>query len=67
LRRKFPQTPIVVMTLVDGWGPSYIVPQAKYGLGLYQESVAVLAPGTFEQVVAASAQLVSQLLTPQSI
>ncbi|WP_425616822.1 neutral/alkaline non-lysosomal ceramidase N-terminal domain-containing protein [Anatilimnocola sp. NA78] len=65
LRTKFPRTPLVVMTLVDGWGPSYIVPQEKYGLGLYQESVAVLAPGTFEQVVSAATQLITELLTHQ--
>lgn len=62
LRAKYPGVAIVVMTLVDGWGPSYVVPQETYGKGLYQESVAVLAPGTFEQVVAAAEELVEQLL-----
>ncbi|WP_145083729.1 neutral/alkaline non-lysosomal ceramidase N-terminal domain-containing protein [Anatilimnocola aggregata] len=62
VRRAHPETPIIVMTLVDGWGPSYIVPRESYGRGLYQESVAVLAPGTFEQVVAAATQLVNQLI-----
>jgi hypothetical protein len=62
LRARFPGVPIMVLTLVDGWGPSYVVPQETYGKGLYQESVAVLAPGTFEQVVAASGELIAQLL-----
>jgi hypothetical protein len=58
VRREFPQLAIIVMTLVDGWGPSYVVPRETYGKGLYQESIAVLAPGTFEQVVDEAVALV---------
>lgn len=62
LRSKFPKTPIVVITLVDGWGPSYVVPRETYGKGLYQESVAVLAPGSFEEITAACGSLIEELL-----
>lgn len=62
LRARFAPTPIVVMTLVDGWGPSYVVPQETYGKGLYQESIAVLAPGSFEKIIAACGEVIQELL-----
>ncbi len=64
LRRRFAPTPIVVMTLVDGWGPSYVVPQETYGKGLYQESIAVLAAGSFEKILEACGELIADLLKP---
>lgn len=64
LRARFAPTPIVVMTLVDGWGPSYVVPQETYGKGLYQESIAVLAPGSFEKIIAACGELIESMLQP---
>ncbi|WP_254507902.1 hypothetical protein [Anatilimnocola floriformis] len=63
LRSRFPGTPIIVLTLVDGWGPSYVVPQETYGRGLYQESIAVVAPGSFEKIVAACGELIRLLLS----
>ena len=66
LRSKFPKTPIVVITLVDGWGPSYVVPKETYGKGLYQESVAVLAPGSFEEIIAACGSLIEELLNSRA-
>jgi hypothetical protein len=62
LRARFAPTPIVVMTLVDGWGPSYVVPQETYGKGLYQESISVLAPGSFEAIIEACGKLIEDLL-----
>ena len=62
LRAKFPRTPILVITLVDGWGPSYVVPQETYNQGLYQESIAVLAPGSFEKIIAACGEAIQELL-----
>lgn len=66
LRRRFAPTPIIVITLVDGWGPSYVVPQETYGQGLYQESIAVLAPGAFEKIIEACDELIQELLQPSS-
>ncbi len=51
LRRRFPQTPVVVMTLADGWGPSYLPPRELYGKGIYQETVSALAPGCLETLI----------------
>lgn len=60
LRRRFPKTPILVTTLAGGWGPSYLPPRELYGKGIYQESVAALAPGCLESLIeeiAAAVQL----------
>lgn len=51
LRRRFPHTPVVVMTLSDGWGPSYLPPRDLYDKGVYQESVSALAPGCLETLI----------------
>jgi hypothetical protein len=52
LRKEFPDVPIVFCSLANGWGPSYLPPAELFGLGIYQESVAVLAPGCLEHVMA---------------
>jgi hypothetical protein len=51
LRARFPNTPIVVSTIADGWGPSYLPPREVYGTGIYQETIAALAPGCLEQLI----------------
>ncbi len=51
LRARFPGVPILVITLTGGWGPSYIPTCETYGKGIYQESIAVVAPGSLEQIV----------------
>ena len=51
LRRRFPGMPILVLTLVNGSRPSYLPTADAYGKGIYQESIAALAPGCLEQVV----------------
>ena len=56
LRERFPSTPIVVATVVNGWRPAYLPTRETYGLGIYQEQVAVLAPGCLEAVIEAVAE-----------
>jgi hypothetical protein len=51
LRRRFPQTPILLATISGGWGPSYLPPRELYGRGIYQESIAVLTPGCLETLL----------------
>ncbi len=51
LREEFPHTPIVVATIANGWGPSYLPPKELYGKGIYQESIAWLAPGSLEMLI----------------
>lgn len=51
LRQHFPGTPIVVMTLANGSRATYLPTAAAYGKGIYQESIAVLAPGCLERLI----------------
>jgi hypothetical protein len=50
LRRRCAGVPLVVMTLANGARPTYLPPRDAYGQGIYQESIAVLAPGCLEQL-----------------
>ena len=50
LRARFPGQILVIITLAGGWGPSYVPTRETYGKGLYQESIAVLAPGSLEKI-----------------
>jgi len=51
LRQRFAGTPIVLATLTNGSRPSYLPTAETYGKGIYQESIAVLAPGCLEKVL----------------
>jgi hypothetical protein len=53
LRRRFPGVPVVVTTLANGSRPSYLPTADAYGKGIYQESIAVLAPGCLEALTEA--------------
>ncbi len=55
LRERFRQSPIVITTVVNGWRPAYLPTRETYGRGIYQEQVAVLAPGCLEAVIEAVA------------
>jgi len=48
---RFPNYPIIITTLTDGWQPGYIPPADAYGRGIYQEKIAVVAAGSAEQVM----------------
>jgi hypothetical protein len=62
LRDVFPDTPIVVSTIANGWGPSYLPPREVYGNGIYQESIAWLAPGSLETLIDRLSARVTSLL-----
>jgi hypothetical protein len=51
LRERFAGVPIVVATLANGSRPTYLPTVETYGKGIYQESIALLAPGSLEQVI----------------
>src|SRR5688572_11664085 len=51
LRRRFPGTPIIVGSVAADWGASYLPPAGTYGTGTYQESIAVVAAGSLEQLI----------------
>ncbi|MEO6740230.1 MAG: hypothetical protein ABIP20_08260, partial [Chthoniobacteraceae bacterium] len=51
LRRRFPDKVIIVATIAADWGASYLPPRELYGTGIYQETIAVVAAGSLEQLV----------------
>lgn len=65
LRQRFPGVAIVVMGLAGGWGPSYLPPREVYGRGIYQESIALLAPGSLERLIEAAGDAIEAMLAPQ--
>ena len=65
LRRRFPGNVIIVATVAADWGASYLPPREVYGTRIYQETIAVVAPGSLEQVIeAVSARIESSLPQP---
>ena len=61
LRARFPDTPIVVSNLANGWGPSYLPTEDVYDKGIYQESIAVAAPGSLEKIIADVARHIERM------
>jgi hypothetical protein len=51
LRRRFPNFPLVMSVIGDGWRASYLPRKESYGRGIYQETVAILAPGCLERLL----------------
>lgn len=51
LRERFPQAIIVVATIVNGSLHTYLPPREIYGTGIYQETIALLAPGSLEKLI----------------
>ena len=59
LRRRFPEKIIVVSTIAADWGASYLPPRELYDTGIYQETIAVVAAGSLEQLIEAIAARVA--------
>ncbi|MCE9533909.1 MAG: hypothetical protein K8T89_22690 [Planctomycetes bacterium] len=59
LRAQFPGRPILVVTLTGGWLPGYLPTESSYGKGIYQEAIALVAPGCLEALVAEIAQRIA--------
>jgi hypothetical protein len=62
LRARFAGTPFLVTTVTDGWQPGYLPTSETYGKGIYQETIAMLAPGALEAVTEEIARLIAQWL-----
>lgn len=62
LRNRFPNTPLVISTISNGWGPSYLPPRDIYGKGIYQESIASLAPGSLETLIDSLSDRIEKML-----
>jgi hypothetical protein len=51
LRRRFPDVPLIMSVIGDGWRSSYLPTRESYRHGIYQETVAILAPGCLETLI----------------
>ena len=62
LRRRFPETTLVVGTLANGSDVWYLPDAASYGKGLYQEEASILDRGSLERLIDAVSLSVRDLL-----
>ena len=62
LRKRYPDHPIVVCVLAGGSRTSYLPPETLYGQGIYQESIALLAPGCLEKLIESAAGQMAEWL-----
>jgi hypothetical protein len=60
LRQRFPQTVIIVATVVNGSIPTYLPTRETYATGIYQETIALLAPGCLELLIDQIASQIQQ-------
>ena len=51
LRRRFPNQVLIIACIAADWGASYLPPRALYDSGIYQETIAVVAAGSLEQLI----------------
>jgi hypothetical protein len=61
LRRRFPEKVIMVATIAADWGASYLPPRELYDTGIYQETIAVVAAGSLEQLIESIAKRIPTL------
>lgn len=67
LRTRFPDHVILVSPLAGPMEIAYLLPQEKYGLGLYQEEPSILAPGCLEQLVSTLSDAVTAHVAPPGV
>jgi hypothetical protein len=51
LRRRFPDKTLFIASIAADWGASYLPPRDLYDTGIYQESIAIVAAGSLEQLI----------------
>jgi hypothetical protein len=61
LRERFGNYPIMVATLTNGARATYLPTRESYGKGIYQESIALVAPGSLEKVVDAASKHIAAM------
>jgi Neutral/alkaline non-lysosomal ceramidase, N-terminal len=62
LRDRFPNNPIVLATLANGARATYLPTRASFGHGIYQESIALTAPGSLENFIETVAAQIGEML-----
>lgn len=63
LREQFPEYTLIIGTIANGSQSWYLLNQASYGFGLYQEEVSVLAKGSLEELIDAASRAIKELTT----
>lgn len=61
LRRRFPELAIMISPLAGNHAVAYLLPEDRYGKGLYQEEPSILAPGCLEKLIDAIATEIARL------
>ncbi|MSS71471.1 MAG: hypothetical protein EXS64_08270 [Candidatus Latescibacteria bacterium] len=61
LRRRFPERTLLVSPLSSGLQVAYLLPEDRYGKGLYQEEPSPLAPGCLERLTEAIAARIEEI------
>lgn len=59
LRRRFPDKLLVIASIAANWGASYLPPRELHDTGIYQESIAVVAAGSLEQLIESIARRIA--------
>jgi hypothetical protein len=65
LRKRFPQTPLVIATIAGDWQPGYLPAADAYGQGIYQDQIAAVAAGSLERIIAAVGDEIARYLSAQ--
>ena len=63
LRRRFPEVTLMFSPVSGVWEAAYLLPEDRYGLGLYQEEPSILAPGCLETLTETVAEWIAELST----
>lgn len=63
LRRRFPEFTILFSPVSSDLQVAYLLPQDRYGQGLYQEEPSILAPGCLETLTTTIADHIQELVT----
>ena len=66
LRNRFPTTALVIGTITNDWQPGYIPAVESYGYGIYQETIAAVAPGSLEVLIEVVSRELQQLSALES-
>ena len=61
LRERFNSLPLVISTIANEASPAYLPPAELYDTGIYQETIAVLAPGCLEPLIEAISDKIAEI------
>ncbi|MSQ94870.1 MAG: hypothetical protein EXR98_09990 [Gemmataceae bacterium] len=62
LRQRFAPHPVIVATLTGDWQPGYVPAAARYGYGIYQDTIACVGAGSLEVLIEAIAREITVLV-----